>query len=320
MRPEHAQTVTNEKGSAMTDPQNPRDPQSPAASKISCAAIQYDMQVGIGNKEDNIAATLRHIDAAAGHGARLIVLPELANTGYAFDTRAEAYDHAESVPDGVTCQAWVKAAATHDAYIVGGLAEIDGVTLYDTAVLIGPDGYIGRYRKTHLWHREKLIFTAGNEYPVFDTRIGRIGLLICWDIWFPEVPRILAAQGADIICSANNWVWTPPPLFDDAGNCMASYLTMSASHVNSIPIVAADRVGEERGGKFLGCSLITGVNGWPIGGIADAEQDAILYADIDIVASRSALIWSEFNDLARDRRTDLYQPLLGYTGGIPLPR
>jgi N-carbamoylputrescine amidase len=304
----------------MTDPQDPHDPQSPAASTITCAAIQYDMQVGIGNKDNNIAATLRHIDTAAAQGARLIVLPELANTGYAFDTRAEAYDHAEPVPDGVTCQAWAKAAAAHNAYIVGGITEIDGVTLYDTAVLIGPDGYIGRYRKTHLWNREKLIFTAGNDYPVFDTRIGRIGLLICWDIWFPEVPRILAAQGADIICSVNNWVWTPPPLFDDAGNCMASYLTMSASHVNSVPIVAADRVGEERGGKFLGCSLITGVNGWPIGGIADAEQDAILYADIDIVASRSALIWSDLNDLARDRRTDLYQPLLGYTGGIPLPR
>ena len=105
------------------------------------------MQVGIDNKEDNIAATLRHIDTAAAHGARLIVLPELANTGYAFATRAEAYEHAESVPDGVTCQAWAKAAAAHDAYIVGGVAEIDGVTLYDTAVLIGPDGYIGRYRK-----------------------------------------------------------------------------------------------------------------------------------------------------------------------------
>jgi predicted amidohydrolase len=297
-----------------------RSPTTPAVSDIKCAAVQFDMQVGIDNKDKNLALTLRHIDEAAARGARLIVLPELASTGYSFDTRAEAYEHAEPVPDGPTCRAWIDAAQRHQAYIVAGIAELDGVHLYDTAVLIGPDGYIGRYRKTHLWNREKLIFTPGDAYPVFETRIGRIGLLICWDIWFPEVARILAVQGADIICSANNWVWTPPPLFDDAGNCMASYLTMSASHQNNVPIVAADRVGEERGGKFLGCSLITGTNGWPIGGIADAEAETTIYADLDIVASRSALIWNNLNDLARDRRTDLYGPLLGYTDGKPLPR
>lgn len=297
-----------------------RSSTTPAVSPIKAAAVQFDMQVGVQNKDANLAASLHHINVAAKAGASLIVLPELASTGYSFDTREEAYAHAELVPDGPTCQAWTAAALKHDAYIVAGIAEIDGVRLYDTAVLIGPEGYIGRYRKTHLWNREKLIFTAGDEYPVFDTRIGRIGLLICWDIWFPEVARILAAQGADVICSPNNWVWTPPPLFDAAGNCMASYLTMAASHVNSIPIIAADRIGEERGGKFLGCSLITGVNGWPIGAIADAEAEAILYADLDVVASRSALIWSDLNDLARDRRTDLYDPLLGYAASNPLPR
>lgn len=297
-----------------------RNVNTPAAALVKCAAVQFDMQVGLENKEKNVAATLRHIDDAAGAGAQLIVLPEMASTGYSFDTREEAYAHAETVPDGPTCRAWKEAASHHNAHIVAGIVEIDGVHLYDTAVLIGPDGYIGRYRKTHLWNREKLLFSTGAEYPVFDTRIGRIGLLICWDIWFPEVPRILAAQGADLICSVNNWVFTPPPLFDDAGNCMASYLTMSASHVNNIPIVAADRVGEERGGKFLGCSLITGTNGWPIGGIADAEAEITLFADLDIVASRGAVIWNELNDLPRDRRTDLYDPLLGYAAGSPLAR
>lgn len=292
-----------------------------AMSPVRAAAIQFDPQVGIENKQSNLAETLRLIGEAADNGANLIVLPELANTGYCFETREEAYLHGENVPDGPTSRAWGNLASERNLYIVGGLVELDGVYIYDTAVLIGPDGFIGKYRKTHLWDREKLIFTPSIDgFPVFETKIGRIGLLICWDIWFPEVPRILAAQGADIICSANNWVWTPPPLFDNAGNCMASYLTMSASHVNNIPIVAADRVGNERGAKFLGCSLITGINGWPIGEIADPEEDAILYADLDIVASRSALIWNSHNDLARDRRIDLYDPLLGYTGGTPFPR
>ena len=292
-----------------------------AMSPIRAAAIQFDPQVGIENKKTNMAETLRLIGEAADAGANLIVLPELANTGYSFETREEAYAHAESVPEGESTTTWASLASERNLYIVAGLVELDGVYLYDTAVLIGPDGFIGKYRKTQLWYREKLIFTAGDSgYPVFETKIGRIGLLVCWDIWFPEVPRILAAQGADIICSVNNWVWTPPPLFDAAGNCMAAYLTMSASHVNNVPIVAADRVGTERGGKFLGCSLITGTNGWPIGEIADPEKDTIVYADLDVVASRSALIWNSHNDLARDRRTDLYDPLLGYTAGTPLPR
>lgn len=292
----------------------------PAVSEIKAAAVQYDMQVGIENKEANLEASVRHITEAAAAGARLIVLPELASTGYSFDTREEAYAHAEEVPTGPTCRAWIDAAKDTNTYIAAGIAEVEGVHLYDTAVLVGPDGYIGRYRKTHLWNREKLIFTTGDSYPVFDTRIGRIGLLICWDIWFPEVARILSVQGADVICSVNNWVWTPPPLFDKAGNCMASYLTMAASHSNNIPIVAADRIGEERGGKFLGCSLITGTNGWPIGDIADAEKPTTLYADLDLAATRSALIWNDLNDLARDRRADLYDPLLGYTGGKTLAR
>lgn len=302
---------------ASPDPQ----PQTPAPmSPLTVAAVQFDMQVGVENKPDNLKRTLALINEAADAGARLVVLPELANTGYSFNTRAEAYEHAEPVPAGPTCQAWAELAKERDLYIVAGITELDGVRMYDTAVLIGPEGYIGRYRKTHLWNREKLVFEPGNEgYPVFETPIGRIGLLICWDIWFPEAARILTVQGADIICSVNNWVWTPPPLFDATGKAMASYLTMAAAHQNSVYIIAADRVGEEREAKFLGCSLIAGLNGWPIGEVASATDEGILYADIDVVGGRSAVMWTELNDLPRDRRTDLYDPLLGYSGKV-LPR
>ncbi|MFQ6347659.1 nitrilase family protein [Pseudomonas sp. R11F] len=258
---------------------------------------------------------------AVNGGANLIVLPELSNCGYFFSSRQDAFDHAETVPDGASVRAWIDFACRHQVYLVAGLSEIDDTRLFNTAVLLGPDGFIGKYRKAHLWNLEKLWFSPGDTgFPVFETPIGRIGLLICWDIWFPEVPRILSQQGADIICSLNNWVWTPPPLFDDAGKCMASYLTMTAAHVNNVFIAAASRIGEERDARYLGCSLIAGTNGWPIGAVASPNRQEILFADIDITSARSAPIWNSLNDLQRDRRTDLYDQMLGYCQHPALPR
>lgn len=193
-----------------------------AVSAVRVAVVQFDPQVGIQHSQANLEHSLELAREAAINGANLIVLPELANTGYLFGTRQEAFLHAELIPEGPSMQAWLDFARKHQVYLAAGLAERDGVQLFDSAVLVGPGGFIGKYRKAHLWNREKLWFTPGNlGFPVFDTPIGRIGLLICWDIWFPEVPRLLSLQGADIICSLNNWIWTPPPLFDDSGKCMA---------------------------------------------------------------------------------------------------
>ncbi|MEJ5865197.1 nitrilase family protein [Pseudomonas farsensis] len=293
----------------------------PAVSPVRIAVIQYDPQVGLEQCQNNLCKSLALVRQAAGEGANLIVLPELANTGYTFESRAEAYAHAETLDGGRSLKAWEELARELQVYLVAGFAERDGLKLYDSAVLLGPDGLLGHYRKAHLWNQEKLWFTPGDlGFPVFETPIGRIGLLICWDIWFPEVPRLMATQGADIICSLNNWVWTPPPLFDADGRCMASYLTMTAAHTNNLYIAAANRIGHERGGRFLGCSLIAGTNGWPIGEVASAEEPCILYADVDLSAARSAPIWNTLNDLPRDRRTDLYDATLGYRLHAPMPR
>lgn len=287
---------------------------SESTSPVRVAVVQFDPQVGTQNRAANLSTSLELALEAVNNGANLIVLPELTNTGYFFQNRQDAFDHAEAVPDGPSVGSWEDFARHHQVYLVAGLTEREGSKLYNTGVLVGPDGFIGKYRKAHLWNLEKLWFTAGDSgFPVFDTPIGRIGLLICWDIWFPEVPRILSQQGADIICSLNNWVWTPPPLFDDAGKCMASYLTMTAAHVNNVFIAAASRIGEERGARYLGCSLIAGTNGWPIGRVASADQQEILYADIDLTSARSAPIWNDLNDLHRDRRCDVYDRMLGYT-------
>lgn len=295
--------------------------QNPPVSPVRIAVIQYDPQVGVEHCDGNLCRGLALARRAAREGANLIVLPELANTGYTFQSREEAYAHAETLQEGRSLEAWCTFARDYKVYLAAGFVEREGLKLYDSAVLFGPDGLLGHYRKAHLWNQEKLWFTPGNlGFPVFETPIGRIGLLICWDIWFPEVPRLMALQGADIICSLNNWVWTPPPLFDEAGRCMASYLTMTAAHANNIYIAAANRIGRERGGRFLGCSLIAGTNGWPIGEVADAEEECILYADVDLSCARTAPIWNSLNDLPRDRRVDLYDGMLGYRQHPALPR
>ncbi|RWA27107.1 hydratase [Pseudomonas veronii] len=292
-----------------------------ATSPVRVSVVQFDPQVGVDHRTANLRRSLELAAAAANGGANLIVLPELSNCGYFFSSRKDAFDHAEAVPDGPSLRAWIDFAGRYQVYLAAGLNEIDGAQLFNTAVLLSPDGFIGKYRKAHLWNLEKLWFTPGNTgFPVFETPIGRIGMLICWDIWFPEVPRILSQQGADIICSLNNWVWTPPPLFDDAGRCMASYLTMTAAHVNNVFIAAASRIGEERDARYLGCSLIAGTNGWPIGKVASANRQEILFADIDLSSARSAPIWNSLNDLQRDRRVDLYDQMLGYMQHRALPR
>jgi predicted amidohydrolase len=290
-------------------------------SPLRVAVAQFDPQVGVENLAANAAAVLERLKQATAAGTNLIVLPELATTGYCFHSRAEAFAHAEAIPDGPTVKSWEAFARERGIYIVGCLPELDGQRLFDTAVLIGPEGFIGKYRKTHLWNEEKLFFTPGDlGFPVFDTRIGRIGLLVCWDIWFPETARLVAQQGADIICIPTGWVWTPPPLYDASGTCMAAYLTMAAAHSNNVFIATADRIGVERGAGFMGNSLIAATNGWPIGRIAGPDEDVILYADIDVVQARTAPIWNQLNDLLRDRRVDLYDQMLGYRGGAALPR
>jgi len=294
---------------------------NPATSSVRVSVVQFDPQVGTEHRNANLRQCLALATEAANGGATLIVLPELSNCGYFFASRQDAFHHAEAVPSGRSVQAWIEFASLHRVYLAAGLNERDGMQLFNTSVLIGPNGFIGKYRKAHLWNLEKLWFTPGDTgFPVFDTPIGRIGMLICWDIWFPEVARILSQQGADIICSLNNWVWTPPPLFDEAGKCMASYLTMTAAHVNNVFIAAASRIGEERDSRYLGCSLIAGNNGWPIGKVASANRQEILFADIDLSHARSAPIWNSLNDLQRDRRIDLYDQTLGYAKHPALPR
>lgn len=280
----------------------------PAESEITVACLQFEPVVG--DKGGNIAKTLRLIDDAAGNGARLLVLPELCNSGYMFASRAQAFELAEEVPAGPTAEAWIGKAREHGLHIVAGITEREGQSLYNSAVVIGPSGHIGTYRKTHLWNAENLFFEPGNlGFPVHQTPIGRIATFICYDGWFPESYRLCALQGADIVCIPTNWV--PIPGQADGRQAMANVLVMAAAHTNSVFVAAADRIGTERGQPFEGQSIIVSYTGWPIAGPASRDREEIIHARINLSDARRKRNWNEYNQVLRDRRTDIYAEMLG---------
>jgi predicted amidohydrolase len=252
------------------------------------------------------------IEQAAERGAGLVVLPELANTGYMFASRAEAFALAEEIPTGPTVAAWIERAARHRLHLVAGICERAGERLYNSAVVLGPRGYIGTFRKVHLWNEENLYFEPGDlGFPVFHTAIGRIGVAICYDGWFPETYRLCALQGADIVCVPTNWVPIPGQAQDR--QAMANILAMAAAHSNSLFIACADRVGTERGQPFEGQSLIVSYTGWPLAGPASREAEEIVLAEVNLGEARRRRNWNAFNQVLRDRRTDVYGEMLGTT-------
>jgi N-carbamoylputrescine amidase len=277
-------------------------------TKVRIACIQ--MQPVVGKVEDNVAHSIGLISRAVELGAKLVVLPELSNTGYMFQSREEAFALSEPIPNGPTVKTWSEIAAKHKLHLVAGICERDENKLFNSAVLIGPSGYIGTFRKVHLWNEENLYFEPGDlGFPVFHTAIGRIGMAICYDGWFPETYRLSALQGADIVCVPTNWV--PIPGQAEGREAMANILTMAAAHSNSIYIACADRVGTERGQPFEGQSLIVGHTGWPVAGPASRDKEEILIADVALGEARRARNWNAFNQVLRDRRSDLYDEMLG---------
>ena len=272
------------------------------------ACIQMEPHVGA--RRDNVACSIRHIESAAKNGASLVVLPELANSGYVFADRDEAFSLAEELPNGATAQLFTEAARRLGIHIVAGIAERAGERLYNSAIFTGPSGPIGVYRKLHLWGDEKRFFEPGDlGVPVFDTPLGRIAIAICYDGWFPEIYRLAATRGADLVCMPTNWV--PMPAQPDDRPAMATTLAMAAAHSNGLAIACANRIGTERGQPFIGQSLIVGGDGWPVAGPASTDQEEVLYAAIDLKRTRAQRTLSAFNHVLDDRRGDVYDPMLG---------
>jgi predicted amidohydrolase len=261
-------------------------------------------QPRLGENERNLEAGLARFDEAVAAGAELLVLPECAIPGYMFESLDEAMPFAEEIP-GPTTEALEEACRHLGAHVVCGLLEREGDVLYNAAVLVGPDGLIGSYRKTHLPFLGIDRFTTpGDELPVFDTPLGRIGLEICYDLRFPEVTRTLALRGAEIVAHPTN--------FPMAAKVQTEVITLARAAENRIYLLTANRVGKERWGEFCGWSQIVDPFGKRLAE-ADETEEKLLVADIDLEKARDKdyVIPGEYElYLFGDRRPGLYGALV----------
>ena len=228
-------------------------------SSVRIACLQ--MEPCVGEKDRNLARGLEMIGEAAEAGADLVVLPELCSSGYVFNTREEARMLAEEIPDGPSCRAWADAAARHGMHIVAGIAEREGHALYNSAVVVSPQGVIGTYRKNHLWADENLFFEPGETWAC--RCFTPISGASRW--WSATTSGSRKSSGwqqckAPTSCACrHNWV----PMPDQPAGLpkMSNILAMGGAHSNSMFLAAADRVGIERGQPFIGNSLIVQLHG-----------------------------------------------------------
>ena len=271
-----------------------------------------NMKVGFVQFEPVFGDIGRNIEKAeqllGGTEAELVVLPELFNTGYVFTSREEAVALSESIPGGKTTAALSRIAREKGIHIVAGLAERAGDNIYNSAVLVSPAGHQGTYRKTHLFNEETIWFTSGDRgFQVYDIGNCRIGIMICFDWFFPESARILALKGADVICHCANLVL---PFGQDgmATRCLE----------NHVFAVTANRTGtEKRGGRnclFTGRSQVMGPDA-DVLYRAGSDTEEVGVVDIDVLAARDKKL-NRYNDLFKDRQSGLYGDLLKpFAGG-----
>jgi len=262
------------------------------------------MEPRLAETERNLDAALERLEEAAAAGAQLLVLPECAIPGYMFDSAEEALPYAEEIP-GPTTEAFERECARLGVHAITGLLERDGDTLYNAAILVGPDGLIGSYRKTHLpFLGVDRFVTPGGEFKVFDTALGRIGLIICYDLRFPEVTRTLALQGADMVALPTN--------FPMAAKLQCDVIAPARAAENRIYLLVANRVGKERWGEFCGWSQIVDPYGTRLAEAGESEE-ALLVADVELEKARDKdyVVPGEYElYLFGHRRPELYGALV----------
>lgn len=257
--------------------------------------VQTDPVFGeVSKNRDRVAELLQSVEAD------LIVLPELFTTGYQFTSVDEARELAEEIPDGPTTQWLIALSRETNCTLVAGIAERDGETLYNSALVTGPKGYLGKYRKAHVFDSEQNFFAKGDlPLPVFDTGRARVGVMICFDWRFPETARTLALAGADIIAHPSNLVLP---------HCPQAMITRCLE--NRVYAVTTDRSGSEERipGEplhFIGQSQIVDPDGNVLYRAPEAGEECRI-VEIDLTKARNKSI-NDRNDLFSGRREDLYR-------------
>lgn len=278
---------------------------------MQLSAIQTD--VTLGDRAANLQVMRSSIEQETAAGSKLIVFPECFTTGYCFDSLDEAMAVAETV-DGESVAFAVDQCQRHNCFTVFGMLEASGEQLFNTAVLVGPSGLIGSYRKVHLPFLGVDRFTTPGDRPfeVFEADGVRIGMLICYDGGFPEASRVLALKGADVIVLPTNW----PP----GAEYMSAFSINSRAMENGIYFAAANRIGQERGFSFIGRSRTCDPVGATIES-ADHAKEAVVRVTIDVAVSRQKRIvrvpGKHVIDRLADRRPEMYGEL---TSPHNLPR
>lgn len=269
--------------------------------KIGIAQID----IALNDKSSNLNKCEKWIQQAQQAGVEILVFPECTLTGYVYKSREEAMQVAETVPGDLSANV-IKLCAKYQITVVLGLLEKDQGVLYNTALLIDPKGIIGKYRKTHLIYLGVDRYTTnGDNIAVFDLPQGKVALLICYDMRFPEAARVAALQGAQVILSPTN--------LPQGAEVYANFINQTRACENRVFLVSANRVGVERGVQFIGKSQIIGTGGQILAqGSPDAEE--LLIAD---VAMEQALIKKTVNspgeyeyDIFNDRQPALYKEVI----------
>lgn len=268
------------------------------------AGVQMDVQIGdVATNLSRICEKLRETTAG---GAVLTVFPECAVPGYCFGSLAEALPYAQTIPGSATDQL-SKVCHELKCFAIVGMLERDGDRVFNAAVLIGPEGVVGSYRKVHLPFLGIDMFTTPGDRPFAVQSAGpiRVGMNICYDAAFPETARCLSILGADLITLPTNW----PP----GAECTAACVINARAMENGVYYIAVNRVGTERGFPFIGRSKIVDPSGRTLAESLTLEEE-ILYAEIDPEQARNKHVIRvpgkhEIDRLA-DRRPEMYGPLV----------
>ncbi len=256
----------------------------------------------LGDPAGNVDRAVQAVEAAVAEGAQVVVLPELATSGYVFQSVEEV--RASAI--GLDAEAFDRlAAAAGEAVVVVGFAEEDGEAVRNSAALLDASGVRAVYRKVHLWDQEKRFFVPGDAAPpVVETAYGRIGVMICFDMEFPEWTRIAALRGADLLAVPTNWPGGPLLAGQQAPEVQ---IAIGTARANKMAIACADRTGDERGVRWTEGTTIVDA----LGGVRSVvgPGSGTAWADLDLLDSRDKR-QGELVDLLGDRRPDLYGPLL----------